>query len=117
MKDTDADIGVVLSRRFTFLAVVAPRAGSPAEKAGVKSGDILKTIDGRHTRGVSVLVGERLLRGAPGSVVKLQVLRPGTDPIEISVVRERLISEILEGPPAAGGPGLSQGRRVLDEDG
>jgi len=105
VKDTDADIGVVLSRRFTFLAVVAPRAGSPAEKAGVKSGDILKTIDGRHTRGVSVLVGERLLRGAPGSVVKLQVLRPGVDPIEISVVRERLIAETLKARVLPAGPG------------
>ncbi len=105
VKDTEADIGVVLSRRFTFLAVVAPRAGSPAEKAGVKSGDILKTIDGRHTRGVSVPIGERLLRGAPGSVVKLQVLRPGIDPIEISVVRERLISEILKARVLPAGPG------------
>jgi len=105
VRETDADIGVVLSRRFTFLAVVAPRAGSPAQKAGVKSGDILKTIDGRHTRGVSVPVGEGLLRGAPGSVVKLQVLRPGVDPIEISVVRERLVAEALRARVLPAGPG------------
>lgn len=104
-KDTEADVGVVLSRRFTFLAVVAPRAGSPAERAGVRSGDIVKTIDGRHTRGVSVPVGERLLRGAPGSVVKLQVLRPGLDPIDISIVRERLVAETLKARVLPSGPG------------
>jgi carboxyl-terminal processing protease len=91
VRDADADIGVVLSRRFTYLAVIAPRPGSPAEKAGVKSGDILKSIDGRYARGLSIFAGERLLRGAPGSVVKLQLYRQGNDPIDVVVTRERLL--------------------------
>ena len=69
VKESDADLGVVLSRRYGFLAVVAPRLGSPAARAGVRAGDIIKTIDGRHSRTVSVPDGERLLRGAPGSTV------------------------------------------------
>jgi carboxyl-terminal processing protease len=98
----DADIGVLLTRRFGFLMVVAPRNGSPAEKAGLKTGDILKTIDGRHTRPLAAASGQRLLRGAPGSSVKLTILRAGVDPFEVSVVRERLLataptSRILEG--------------------
>jgi carboxyl-terminal processing protease len=105
VKESEADIGVVLSRRFTFLAVVAPRAGSPAEKAGVKSGDIVKTIDGRHTRGISVPVGARLLRGAPGSTVKLEILRPGIDPVTVSVVRERVLAEAPKGRLLPQGPG------------
>jgi len=98
----DADIGAVLTRRFGFLMVVAPRAGSPAEKAGLKTGDILKTIDGRHTRPLAAASGQRLLRGAPGSSVKLTILRAGVDPFEVSVVRERLVaaaptSRVLDG--------------------
>ncbi len=98
----DADIGAVLTRRFGFLMVVAPRTGSPAEKAGLKTGDILKTIDGRHTRPLAAASGQRLLRGAPGSSVKLTILRAGVDPFEVSVVRERLVaaaptSRVLEG--------------------
>lgn len=86
----DADVGAVLTRRFGFLMVVATRPGSPAEKAGLRTGDILKTIDGRHSRPIAVVTGERLLRGAPGSVVKLKVLRAGSDPLDVSVVRERV---------------------------
>ena len=89
-KDPGADVGIVLTRRFSFLMVVSARSGSPAEKAGIKPGDILKTIDGRHTRPMGVPLGDRLLRGAPGSVVKLKVLRAGTDPLDFSVTRERL---------------------------
>jgi carboxyl-terminal processing protease len=98
----DADIGAVLTRRFGFLMVVAPRTGSPAEKAGLKTGDILKTIDGRHTRPLAAASGQRLLRGAPGSSVKLTILRAGVDPFEVAVVRERLqaaapTSRVLDG--------------------
>ena len=78
---SDAEIGAVLTRRFGFLMVVSTRPGSPAEKAGLHPGDILKTIDGRHSRPLAVVTGERLLRGAPGSVVKLRVLRAGSDPL------------------------------------
>ncbi len=49
-REGEAEIGVVLTRRFSFLMVAATRAGSPAVKAGVRPGDIVKTIDGRHSR-------------------------------------------------------------------
>jgi carboxyl-terminal processing protease len=90
VQPSDAEIGAVLTRRFGFLMVVSTRPGSPAEKAGLRPGDILKTIDGRHSRPLAVVSGERLLRGAPGSLVKLRVLRAGSDPLEMSLVRERL---------------------------
>jgi carboxyl-terminal processing protease len=104
-RESDADIGVVLSRRFGFLAVVAPRPGSPAAKAGVKAGDIIKTIDAKHSRTVSVPEGERLLRGAPGSVVKLRLLRAGSDPVDVSVIRERILAEAATSRVLEGGPG------------
>src|SRR5688572_30000538 len=88
--ETDAEIGVILSRRVAFLMVVSVRAGSPAHKAGVRPGDLIKTIDGKHSRPVSAVAGQRMLRGAPGSVVKLSILRVGSDPVNVDVVRERL---------------------------
>jgi carboxyl-terminal processing protease len=101
--EEDAGIGLVLTRRFTYLMVVAARPGSPAEAAGLRTGDLVKTIDGRHTRPVPAVIGQRRLRGAPGSTVTLGILRAGTDPFEVSVVRER----ILPNPPES---------RMLDEE-
>jgi carboxyl-terminal processing protease len=104
-KENEADVGLLLTRRLGFLMVVAPRPGSPAEKAGVRTGDILKTIDTRHTRPLAPFVGQRLLKGAPGSVVKLTLLRGGSDPIELSLVRERLAAPPVKGRVLDGGTG------------
>jgi carboxyl-terminal processing protease len=90
VKENEGDIGVLLSRRVAFLMVVSVKPGSPAAKAGIRPGDLVKTIDGRHSRPLSAVVGQRLLRGAPGSVVKLALLRVGSDPVNVDVVRERL---------------------------
>jgi carboxyl-terminal processing protease len=90
-REAEGETGLTLTRRFAFLMVVSVRANSPAERAGLRTGDIVKTIDGRHSRSIPVAVGERLLRGAPGSVVKLAVMRSRTEPAEFSLVRERLV--------------------------
>ncbi len=90
VKENEAEVGLALTRRFSFLMVVTARPGSPAAKAGLKAGDIIKTIDGHHSRPLSVPVGERMLRGAPGSIVKVQVIRAGNESVEYSLVRERL---------------------------
>ncbi len=96
-KDGDADVGLVLTRRFSFVMVVAARPGSPAAKAGLRAGDLLKSIDERHTRQMPAVVAERLLHGAPGSSVKLGILRLGADPLEVTVTRERLLPAAPEG--------------------
>lgn len=95
--ETDAEIGVVLTRRFAFVMVVAARPGSPAARAGLRAGDLLKSIDERHTRPMPALVAERLLRGAPGSSVKLSVLRAGAEPFDLTVVRERIAPAAASG--------------------
>ena len=104
-KEPEAELGLVLTRRFSFVMVVAAQPGSPADKAGLRPGDILKTIDERHTRPMPAVVAERLLRGAPGSSVKLGVLRAGADPFDVTVVRERIM------------PAAPQGRRLDDGTG
>jgi len=101
----DAETGATLTRRFAFLMVVACRSGSPCEQAGLRAGDIIKTIDGKHTRAIPAIVGERLLRGAPGSLVKLAVFRGRTEPIDFSVVRERLTTQPVRGRRLESGPG------------
>jgi carboxyl-terminal processing protease len=101
----DAEVGLVLTRRFGYLMAVAARPGSPAEKAGIRPGDVVKSIEGRHTRPLAVPTGERMLRGAPGSVVKLVLLRAGGDPIDVSLTRERLTPAPLKGRQLEDGTG------------
>jgi len=84
-----ADVGLELTRQY-YLRVVSAREGSPAAKAGLRTGDFVRTIDGRPTRDMSVFEGTRLLRGAPGTKVALLVIRGNAaDPHTIELVRER----------------------------
>jgi carboxyl-terminal processing protease len=104
-KEGEAEVGLVLTRRFGYLMAVSARPGSPAERAGLRPGDILRSIDGRHSRALAVPTGERLLRGAPGSTVKLVLLRAGSEPFELSLVRERLSPVSPRGRLLEGGAG------------
>jgi carboxyl-terminal processing protease len=103
--EADADVGLVLTRRFSFVMVVAARPGAPADRAGLRPGDILKTIDERHTRPMPAVVADRLLRGAPGSSVKLGILRAGADPFDVTVVRERVLPAAPQGRMLEAGTG------------
>jgi carboxyl-terminal processing protease len=85
-----AEVGIELTRQY-YLRVVSVRDGSPSAKAGIRSGDFIRMIDGRATRAMSAYEGNRLLRGTPGSTVTLIVIRGNAaDPHTIELVRERL---------------------------
>jgi carboxyl-terminal processing protease len=75
-----AEVGVVLSKRRGYVAVLSVRNGSPAAEAGLETGDLLITIDGRSTREMGVWEATQALRGRPGSptVVTLNALEAGS---------------------------------------
>lgn len=82
------DVGLELTRQY-YLRVVAARDGSPAAHAKLEPGDYIRAIDDQPTREMSVFTGARLLRGAPGSKVKLTVIRGNAaEPHDIELVRE-----------------------------
>jgi carboxyl-terminal processing protease len=82
-----AGIGAELSQFASYLYVIAPVKGGPAEQAGLRAGDIIEYIEGKATRDISLYDARQLLNGAPGSEVKLRVLRAGTRPFVLSVKR------------------------------
>jgi carboxyl-terminal processing protease len=85
-----ADVGIELVRQY-YLRVVSAREGSPAAKAGLRTGDFIRAIDNKPTRDMSAYEGARLLRGAAGSKVALLVFRSNAaDPHELTLVRERI---------------------------
>ena len=80
-------IGAELSQFASYLYVIAPVKGGPAELAGLQAGDIIEYIDGKATRDISLYDARQLLNGAAGSEVKLRVLRAGTRPFVLNVRR------------------------------
>ncbi len=73
-KDNQAGIGAELSQVASYLYVIAPMKGSPADQAGLRAGDIIEYIDNKATRDISLYDAKQLLNGAAGSEVKLRVL-------------------------------------------
>ena len=113
------DVGVDLTRQY-YLRIIATRDGSPAQKAGLRTGDYVRAIDGEATRQMSVFEGMRLLRGAPGSKVTLTVFRgSATEPHEIELVRQALPAVDVTGRIAAPGVGYvriaSVGPKTADQ--
>src|SRR5436305_3885153 len=86
-KSNQVGIGAELSQASSFLYVVAPVKGSPADQAGVRAGDIIEYIDGKATRDISLYDARQLLNGAAGTEVKLRILRTGTRPLTLNVKR------------------------------
>jgi carboxyl-terminal processing protease len=99
------EIGLDLTRQY-YLRVIAARDGSPSAKAGLRTGDYVRAINGTPTREMSVFEGMRKLRGAPGSKVKLTVIRGSTtDPHEVELTREALPQTDVNGKLASTGVG------------
>ena len=82
-------IGVELMQQpDRTLLVVAPIDGTPAARAGIKSGDLITAIDGKP---ISAQDGMEPLRGAPGSRIVLTIVREGTPkPFDVSLVRDTI---------------------------
>lgn len=70
-----AGVGVVLSKRYGYAHIVAVSEGSPADAAGLRSGDLIESIEGSPTALMSLWEAERLLHGAKGTPVELRVIR------------------------------------------
>src|SRR3954447_19936605 len=86
-KKSTVGIGAELSQVASYLYVIAPMKGSPADTAGLRSGDIIEYIDGKATRDISLYDAKQLLNGQAGTEVKLRVLRAGTRPFVATVRR------------------------------
>lgn len=85
-------LGIEITVRDGLLVVVAPMEGSPAERAGIKSGDTIVQIEGEFTRDFSLFDAVKKLRGPKGSTVKISVLREKVpDLIEVKIVRDNIV--------------------------
>ncbi len=82
-------IGIEVETRNGQLIVLSPIEGSPAERAGIRSGDVVVGVDGTEPGAGSLDKIVKHLRGAPGSRVRVTVRRQGgTDVLTFELIRE-----------------------------
>jgi carboxyl-terminal processing protease len=98
--DTEGEfggIGIEVENRNEQLIVLAPIEGSPAERAGIKNGDIIVSVDGKDPGSDPLDKLVKRLRGAPGSHVKMGVRRTGVN----EILTFDLVREVIHVPSVA----------------
>ena len=73
--DGNAQVGLIVSKRYGYAAIVTVEPGSPADKEHLVDGDVIESIDGQSTRDLSLAMIRILLTGKPGSTVVISVVR------------------------------------------
>jgi len=86
-QNTMAGIGAEFSQVSSYLYVISVVKDSPADKAGLKAGDVIEYIENKATRDISLYDARQMIMGEAGSGVKLRVLRAGAKPQTITVSR------------------------------
>ncbi len=81
-------LGITVGMKDGALTVIAPIDGTPADKAGLKSGDIILKIDDKSTLGMTIDEAVSLMRGKVGDPIDLAIVRKGeSKPLDIHIVR------------------------------
>ena len=81
-------LGIEVSMEDGFVKVVSPIDDTPAAQAGILSGDLIIRLDDTPVKGLSLNDAVKLMRGKPGSILALTIIREGTDkPLEIDIKR------------------------------
>lgn len=84
-------VGLDIGKRGEKITVVAPVEGSSGYEQGIRTGDVITTVNGQSVRSLSVKDVETLLRGEPGTTVKVVVEREGAPvPLPFTLTRERI---------------------------
>jgi carboxyl-terminal processing protease len=83
-------VGMTVVERPRGLMVTGVFKGSPAERAGIRIGDLITHVNGRSIRGESSNVSTARIKGKPGTYVRLTIVRPGSKPRTLRVKRERI---------------------------
>ncbi len=88
-------IGAELGLKDNHITVIAPIKNSPAERAGIKSGDIVTKVNGESTRGWTLLQAVSKIRGDKGTSVGLTLVRDGKE-VSLSIVRDQIYVPSIE---------------------
>ena len=96
-KGSFGGVGIVLGVKDKQLTVVAPIEGTPAETAGILSGDLIVKIDGQDTKDMALDEAVGKIRGKEGSKVTLTIQRTGQEGEEYSLTRATIVLKSVSG--------------------
>jgi carboxyl-terminal processing protease len=84
-------VGMQVGPRNSKVIVIAPFAGAPAYRAGIRPGDVIAAVDGHPTDNLSTAEVADLLKGPKGTTVHITILREGSPkPLEFAIVRDEI---------------------------
>lgn len=90
------DLGMVLAKKYGYITIVSVIPGSPADKAGLTTGDFIESIKGIATRDMPLAYAKLLLKGAPDSTVEMSVLRRKPEPQKLTLTRVAVVYPPVE---------------------
>ncbi len=91
-------IGAWVDITGEYLKIISPMPESPAEKAGLKSGDLVIAIDGEDMTGIDGDLVRKKVLGPKGTTVTLTIRREGVEePFDVEVMRDSIIAPTVEG--------------------
>ena len=80
-------LGIEIGTEDGFIKVVSPIDDTPASAAGIQPGDLIVKIDGKPTKGLSLVEAVDLMRGKAGSKITLSLVREGGKPFDVELTR------------------------------
>ena len=90
-------IGAYVDTSTEYLTVISPIPGSPAEAAGLRSGDAIIALDGKDMTGVDPELVRKQVLGPAGSVVTLTIRRGEETPFDVKITRAKIVVKSADG--------------------
>jgi carboxyl-terminal processing protease len=91
-------LGIEVTQQDGYVKVVSPIDGTPADKAGITSGDLIIKVDGKSVNGLTMDQAVDLMRGPIGSEIIITVVREGVkEPFDVSIIRDTIKVAAVKG--------------------